>query len=131
MSEAPQIDNSFDLDLDTLAQSKKRVKINGQIIEFNPPSLEDLIDLAKLGGQLQKMQHPNQEADVDNMSDVMEKLKVGLQNIVPELKDHKLNMNQLMALVNLFVDAAQPNDVKELQKRGISMDSDQKKTVSD
>lgn len=134
MSDIPQTDNTFDLDLDTLSQSKKRVKINGQIIEFDPPALEDLIEVAKLGGQLQKIkaqQATDDNIDAEQMSEVMDKLKNGLTGIVPELKDHKLNMLQLIALIELFVDSAQPADTKELEKRGIKLDSDQKKTVSD
>jgi hypothetical protein len=130
MSENTTNDNTFDLDLDTLAQSKKRVKIAGNVIEFDPPSLEDLIELAKLGGQLQKYQNADVK-EVEQMSDVMDKLKNGLSNIVPALKDYKLNINQLLALIDLFVESAQPNDTKELEKRGIKLDGDQKKTVSD
>lgn len=131
MSEDTTQNNTFDLDLDTLSQSKKRVKIGGNVIEFDPPSLEDLIELAKLGGQLQKYQGKEQIDNVDAMGDVMDKLKNGLTNIVPELKEYKLNINQLLALIDLFVESAQPNDTKELEKRNIKLDTDQKKTVSD
>lgn len=129
MSNAPQTDSTFDLDLDTLGQSKKRVKIGGQVIEFEPPSLQDLIELAKLGSKLQKIQNQGDNVDIDNMSSVMDELSSGLTNIVPELKEHKLNMEQLLALIDLFVQSAQPNDTKELEKRGIKLDGDQKKTA--
>lgn len=129
MTQNPQNDATFDLDLDTLGQSKKRVKISGNVIEFDPPSLEDLIELAKLGSKLQKIQNQGDNVDIDNMGEVMDSLKNGLSNIVPELKDHKLNMNQLLALIDLFVESAQPNDAKELEKRGIKLDGDQKKTA--
>jgi hypothetical protein len=125
----PQNDATFDLDLDTLGQSKKRVKIGGNVIEFDPPSLQDLIELAKLGSKLQKIQNEGDNVDVENMSSVMDELSNGLTNIVPELKEHKLNMEQLLALIDLFVQSAQPNDTKELEKRGIKLDGDQKKTA--
>lgn len=129
MSTTP--DNTYDLDLDTLSQTKKRVKIAGQVIEFDPPALEDLIEVAKLGGELQKLQGQQAAGTVDAefMGDVMDKLKKGLTGIVPELKDHKLNIQQLIALINLFVESAQPADAKELEKRGVSMTDDQKKTA--
>jgi hypothetical protein len=38
-------------------------------------------------------------------------------------------MQQLLALIDLFVESAQPADTKELEKRGIKLDGDQKKTV--
>jgi len=129
MTNTPQNDATFDLDLDTLSQNKKRVKISGQIIEFDPPSLQDLIELAKLGSKLQKIQNEGDNVDVENMSSVMDELSNGLTNIVPELKEHKLNMEQLLALIDLFVQSAQPNDTKELEKRGIKLDGDQKKTA--
>jgi len=131
MTQPQTIDPTFDLDLDTLSQQKKRVKIQGNIVEFSPPSLEDLIELAKLGGQVQKYQQGGLDANnVDDMSMLMDKLKDGLANVVPELKQYKLNMQQLLALIDLLVDSAQPADSKELQKRGIALDNDQKKTVS-
>jgi hypothetical protein len=129
MTQQPQQDATFDLDLDTLGQSKKRVKIGGSVIEFDPPSLQDLIELAKLGSKLQKIQNQGDNVDIDNMSSVMDELSNGLTNIVPELKEHKLNMEQLLALIDLFVQSAQPNDTKELEKRGIKLDGDQKKTA--
>jgi hypothetical protein len=130
MTQPQTIDPTFDLDLDTLSQQKKRVKIQGNIVEFSPPSLEDLIELAKLGGQVQKYQQGGLDANnVDDMSMLMDKLKDGLANVVPELKQYKLNMQQLLALIDLLVDSAQPADSKELQKRGIALDNDQKKTA--
>lgn len=130
MNDEQHNSNTYDLDLDTLSQDKKRVKISGKVIEFQPPALEDLIDLAKLGGKIQKFQGDTDVENVEEMSDVMDKLKVGLVNIVPELKEFKLNLPQLMALIDLLVDSAQPNDQKELEKRGIALDGDQKKTAS-
>lgn len=129
MTQTPQNDATFDLDLDTLGQSKKRVKIGGNIIEFDPPSLEDLIELAKLGSKLQKIQNQGDNIDIDNMSEVMDSLKKGLTDIVPALSEYKLNMEQLLALIDLFVESAQPADTKELEKRGIKLDGDQKKTA--
>lgn len=128
MSDAPQQNNNFDLDLDTLSADKKTVRINGQVLEIAPPALEDLIDLAKMGGKLQKFQGGKVE-NVDEMVAVMDELKSGLVNLVPELKDHKLNLNQLLALIDLLVESAQPADAAELEKRGIKLDGDQKKTA--
>lgn len=126
MSDTTQ--NNFDLDLDTLSASKKTVKIGGKVIEINPPALEDLIDLAKLGGKLQKYQG-GQVADAEELGAVMDELKGGITKLVPELSEHKLNLDQLLALIDLLVDSAQPADAKELEKRGIKLDGDQKKTA--
>ena len=125
MSDTTQ--NNFDLDLDTLSAAKKTVKIGGKVIEINPPALEDLIDLAKLGSKLQKYQG-GQVADAEELGEVMDELKGGISKLVPELSEHKLNLDQLLALIDLLVDSAQPADAKELEKRGIKLDGDQKKT---
>lgn len=122
-------DKNFDLDLDTLSADKKRVRIGGEAIEISPPALEDLIDLAKLGGKLQKVQGTGNTADPEEMIQLMDDLKSGLVNLVPELSKHKLNLQQLLALIDLLVESAQPADAKELEKRGIKLDGDQKKTA--
>lgn len=129
-NDAPKHDPTYDLDLDTLVKPSKKVRINGEIVEIQPPSLEELVGLAKLGGELQSMQVDKKNMDVDQVETAITKLRDGFASLVPELKDHKLNIDQLLALLDLVVQTAQPNDVKELEKRGISMSDDQKKTVS-
>lgn len=130
MSDAITPTNTFDLDLDTLSQDKMRVKIQGNVVEFNPPSLEDLIELAKLGGKMQKFKGGQIDTnDADEMSEVMDALKQGIANVVPELKEYKLNIDQLLAVLTLLTDKAQATDTKELEKRGIKLDDDQKKTA--
>ncbi len=56
-------EQTFDLDLDTLVKPSKKVKLNGEIIELEPPTLEELVKLAKLGGELQGMDTTNLNAD--------------------------------------------------------------------
>lgn len=122
-------EQSFDLDLDTLVKPSKKVKLNGQIIELEAPSLEELVKLAKLGGELQGMDTNNLNAD--EVSEVIDKLNGGIRELMPALKDVKLNIEQIIAVIEMMVDYATPNDTKELDKRGITMTSDQKKTASD
>lgn len=120
-------EQNFDLDLDTLVKPSKKVKLNGNIIELEPPSLEELVKLAKLGGELQGMETTNLNAD--EVSNVIDKLNGGIRELMPALADVKLNIEQIIAVIEMMVDYATPNDTKELEKRGISMTSDQKKTV--
>jgi len=65
-------DSTFDLDLDTLVKPSKKVKLNGEIIELEPPTLEELVKLAKIGGQLQGMDTKNLQAD--EVSNVIDKV---------------------------------------------------------
>lgn len=120
-------DSTYDLDLDTLVKPSKKVKINGNIIELQPPSLEELVKLAKLGGELQGMDTTNLNAD--EVSDVIDKLNNGIRELMPELNDIKLNIEQIIAVIEMMVDYATPDDQKELEKRGVSMTTDQKKTA--
>lgn len=122
-------DPNFDLDLDTLVKPSKKVKLNGQIIELDPPSLEELVKLAKLGGELQGMDTSNLNAD--EVSAVIDKLNAGIRDVMPALKDVKLNIDQIIAVIEMMVDYAQPNDTKELEKRGVKLTGDQKKTPQD
>lgn len=121
-------EQTFDLDLDTLVKPSKKVKLNGQIIELEAPSLEELVKLAKLGGELQGMDTSNLNAD--EVSAVIDKLNAGIREVMPALADVKLNIEQIIAVIEMMVDYATPNDTKELQKRGIQLDGDQKKTPS-
>ena len=120
-------DSTFDLDLDTLVKPSKKVKLNGEIIELEPPTLEELVKLAKLGGELQGMDTSNLNAD--EVSDVIDKLNAGIRDVMPALKDVKLNIEQIIAVIEMMVDYATPNDTKELEKRGVKLDGDQKKTA--
>lgn len=120
-------EQSFDLDLDTLVKPSKKVKINGNIVELQPPSLEKLVKLAKLGGDLQGMDTSNLNAD--EVSEVIDKLNNGIRELMPELKDIKLNIEQIIAVIEMMVDYATPADTKELEKHGVTMTRDQKKTA--
>lgn len=120
-------EQSFDLDLDTLVKPSKKVKIGGNIVELEPPTLEELVKLAKLGGELQGMDTSNLNAD--EVSEVIEKLNAGIRELMPALNDVKLNIDQIIAVIEMMVDYATPDDTKELEKRGVSMTRDQKKTA--
>lgn len=120
-------EQTFDLDLDTLVKPSKKVKLNGEIIELEPPTLEELVKLAKLGGELQGMDTTNLNAD--EVSTVIDKLNEGIRDVMPALKDVKLNIEQIIAVIEMMVDYATPNDTKELEKRGVKLDGNQKKTA--
>lgn len=125
---------NYDLDLDTLAKPSKVIKIQGDAVEIKAPSLEDLIALSKLGGELQHLKSGStdpKDMDIAQVEEAITKLRKGFADLVPELANYKLNIEQLLALLDFVIAMAQPNDVAELEKRGISMDSDQKKTASD
>lgn len=124
-------DNStYDLDLDTLVKPSKKIRLAGEAITINPPSLEELLKLSKLGGQIQKRQ-TGEKMTEEEAVEAINSLRDAFAELVPELKGKPLNVEQLLALLDLVVSMAMPSDVSELEKRGIKLDADQKKILSD
>ena len=143
----------FDLDLDTLSSEVKRVKFNNKTIEIYPPQLDEVLGLQQMAREFQGL-------DTENLTDeqiveVFDKLKSSFSRLIPgldaamresrvkvflrrffpswkALAEHKaLNVQQLFALLELVISMATPEDVKELTKRNISVESNgEKKMVS-
>lgn len=122
--------SAYDLDLDTLVQPSKKIRLDGEIIEIKPPALEELLKLSKLGGEIQKMQSGEKMSEEDAVA-AIGKLRGAFTELIPALEGHNLNIDQLLALLNMVVKIAMPNDVTELEKRGITLDADQKKILQD
>lgn len=121
---------SVDLDLSTLVQAKKRVKMpDGNIIEIAPPALETLLKVAKIGADMQEVQGNLTELDEQKAIDLYANLTKAFKELVPELADADLNYEQTFALLDLVVQMAMPSDLKELEKRGITLSTDQKKIL--
>lgn len=126
----PNETSAYDLDLDTLVKPSKKIKLAGEAITINPPSLEELLKLSKLGGQIQKRQ-TGEKMTEEEAVEAINSLRDAFAELVPELKGKPLNVEQLLALLDLVVSMAMPSDVSELEKRGIKLDADQKKILSD
>lgn len=126
----PNEQTTYDLDLDTLVKPSKKIKFGGEVIEIKPPALEELLKLSKLGGQIQKRQSGEKMSEEEAV-EAINSLRDAFAELVPELKGKPLNVEQLLALLDLVVSLAMPSDVTELEKRGIKLDDDQKKILSD
>lgn len=127
----PAADNStYDLDLDTLVKPSKTIKLGGEAIVINPPSLEELLKLSKLGGAIQKRQSGEKMSEEEAV-EAINNLRAAFADLVPALKGKPLNVEQLLALLDMVVSMAMPSDVSELEKRGIKLDADQKKILQD
>lgn len=122
--------STYDLDLDTLVKPSKKIKFGGEVIEIKPPSLEELLKLSKLGGQIQKRQSGEKMSEEEAV-EAINSLREAFAELVPELQGKQLNVEQLLAMLDLVVGLAMPSDVTELEKRGIKLDDDQKKILSD
>jgi len=120
-----------DLDLDTLVRPSKKIRLGGQIITITPPDLETLFKVAKMGGELQEAQKTLSDLDEQQAVELYNKLREAFDELIPELKQHKLTYEQIFALLDMIVDMSMPADVTELEKRGIKLDADQKKILKD
>ena len=128
MEETTKKDISFDLDLDTLVSPTKKIRYNGEIIEVNVPDLGQLLKLSKVGGELQGFNA--QETTEEQLAEALDKLRHAISELVPNLAVKELNLNQLLALLTFVTKMAVPSDVSELEKRGITLNDDQKKILS-
>jgi hypothetical protein len=123
-----ELDNSVDLDLETLVGVKKNVKMpDGKIIAIAAPDLLDLLKMSKLGQQMQDLDKLSEEETVE----VFNTLKSTFVDLIPELQPYRdtLNFQQVLAVLNLVVKLAMPSDLSELEKQGITLDDDQKKAL--
>lgn len=129
-TEPTEENKAYDLDLDTLVKPSKKIRFQGETIEIAPPSLEELLKLSKLGGQIQKKQ-TGEKMSEEEAIEAIGNLREAFGELVPELKGKPLNVEQLLALLEMVVQLAMPSDVAELEKRGITLDADQKKILQD
>lgn len=131
----PVNDSTYDLDLDTLVAAKKKIKIRGELVEIEIPSLEKLLQLSTLGRDLQEVQNGleslTEEQQAAKVEEAIARMRAAFEQLMPELKELNLNMDQLFALLNFVTKHAMPTENEELKKRGITLDSDQKKIPQD
>lgn len=118
---------AFDLDLDTLADKPKRVKFMGEAIEVPIPDVRDLFKMADLLGDYEKIK----DTDTKEVIGKYEILRTQIDKMVPDIKGKTLNFSQVVAITDLLVKSATPADISELEKRGITLDTDEKKILLD
>lgn len=114
----------IDLDLDTLSKPSQHIKIGGEVVEIQPPTLAGFLSLQKVGELFQKIDPDN--IPEDKAKELDEQIAGALKTAVPELKDHDLNLMQKMALMNVVISSSMPADMQELEKHGIKPTSEKK-----
>lgn len=111
------------LDLDALVPNKEKVKFKGKTIQVEPPSTEQIVRLMKVSSKFRGLESGDFESveasDFDELANV-------LTEIIPELKEEKLNLSQVMGLVGVVMKMAMPGESEELDKKGIKVDIDPK-----
>lgn len=121
----------IDLDLDNIVRPPKVVKLNNKLFEVHPPEVHQLFQISKLGSKLQNVRSMTEEQLVETYDGLEDSLKTALNELIPGIKDEKISIEQLMALLRIISTLATPAESLELEKRGISMDSGEKKIPLD
>lgn len=108
------------LDLDALAPQAKKIKINGKVIDCNPPTIKQLLNLQRTVNEIQQS---NVSAD-----EAMSRLEDALSRIIPSLatdKDIDFTLGQFYALIEFLQKDAIPQSATKAQAYPV-----QKKTNS-
>ncbi len=105
------------IDLDALQPKAVTIKFGGNEFAFNPPQVADALSVGNAAAALD---------DIGSLTDeqIREKtdtLKVLLEKLCPQIKDHELGLAQLLLLVKAVSDMSMPPDAKELAKRNMSV----------
>lgn len=146
-----------DLNLDDLIKDAKLVRINGKDIKITPPGLRELLELIKVGSsmqsrqkeewvkeesmtELEKQEHPEYETrggyskktlmTAEQSLETFAQLNNLFVRLLPELKDEKVTIQQLLQLLEFIISDVVPSDIEELKKRGIKVSTDEKKILS-
>lgn len=116
-----------DLDLDAILPEKRTIKLNGKTFLINPPDVGELFSMAKLGLVLKNAQDGsiNESEAAEGLAQLQEALK----KVIPEIKDEKLTIGQLMALFKFIGEIVKPAQLTALEDNGISVDLSEKKTT--
>ena len=117
----------YDLDLDALSGKYKKVRFNSRIIEVKQPDLKTFLEIMELSTLV-----GSGDDEAENAIEALNKLIKVVHSLAPDLRGAEINTEQLFALVELIGSMVKPDDVKELQDKGVSFNVEgQKKTNSE
>ena len=117
----------YELDLDTFVVNSKSVKLNGKIFNIEIPDMQTLFELSSVGAKLQSVSGTDKNA-TKKTERILNKLKNVIFRLCPNLKNEKMTFAQMMGLLSFITKMAIPKDMEQMEKRGIKLDDNQKKT---
>ena len=125
---------NVDLDLDALAPKPKTIKFNGKEIVVEQPSMRQVAKLMLFGQKYQEAMTNINTTETDDqkeqkMEELLNNLTIALKEIIVELKDAMLSSGQVLALMGIIFDMVNPEQYKELEKKGIKVEIDASKKV--
>ena len=109
------------LDLDALAPKAAQISFKGKTIEVRALDLPDYAAFIELYNILSSLKAD--ESDPTVVMPIYEKIRALVDTTIPELKEEKLTLPQLLAVFNLLIAANSASDkaLMELADRGIEV----------
>lgn len=110
------------LTVEDLKPKPFKIKINGVELTSQPIRLSQALVLTRVGKLFEdsssatKQEIKQAEADIDEV----------FTELMPELKDAKLDSGVSLEIISQLMDSIQPSDNKELKKRKVKFDTDPK-----
>jgi hypothetical protein len=111
--------SDISIDLDELAPLSVELKYLGKKIMVEAPSLSQYASVIDYSEQLRNLK----KSDVKSVADIYEKIAVFIKEVIPELKEVKLNFAQVSSLFKLLAEIGAPTDkaVDKLKAQGIDL----------
>lgn len=109
------------IDLDALTPPKAILKFNGQEIPVHPPKVGQALKLATAAQHMADLRGSKKGVDPSKIDAALTEIKLIIDELVPELKDHELTMEQLLIVTKAISNMIVPPDAKELAKKGITI----------
>lgn len=110
------------LTIDDLKPKNFKITIKGVELESKPLKLSHGLLIARLSGIFNNLA----EAKKEDIKAAEKDLEEVISELIPDLKDVPLDMSMTVELISQLMDAAQPDDNKELSDKGVSFDADPK-----
>jgi len=144
-------DQHIDLDLSTVEQpqahirmplndnQKARIKkgeqnVEGDTVILTSPSLQSLIRLGTMMKKWKKVSSDRKNEkggtlNAEETLDLVEEFINNIEAIIPAIKGYELSIDNLMSVVTVAMGLAKPAQLKELERRGISVNTHKKKAT--
>lgn len=108
--------------VDDLKPQPFKISVKGVEVTCSPLRLSHALMIARVGNTFQD---PTQ-ATTDQMRNAEREMDEIIAELIPELKDVRLDVAAVLEVVNQLMDHIQPADNKELKDKGVSFDTDPK-----
>lgn len=109
-STAPKNKTRAQLDLSALNNKEGELTLpDGTVTYFTAPDVEDLLELSEIGDGLENLQE-NEDPDPQEVKAALVEFRERIARYIPDLEGIKLNLPQTMAVLDMLLEMAMPED---------------------